>query len=55
VLNRSEDQPADNSYYYQRRYYRADTEAAPELEPEFGPEDDPEMIFIEQEEDAAVS
>ncbi len=55
VLNRSEDQPDDNSYYYQRRYYRADTEAAPELEPEFGPEDDPEMIFIEQEEDAAVS
>src|SRR6266516_364024 len=55
VLNRSEDQPADNSYYYQRRYYRADAEAAPELESEFEAEDDPEMIFIEQEEDAAVS
>jgi len=55
VLNRSEDQPADNSYYYQRRYYRADPEASPELESEFETEDDPEMIFIEQEEDAAVS
>jgi capsular exopolysaccharide synthesis family protein len=55
VLNRSEDQPDDNAYYYQRRYYRADAETAPKASQEFAPDDDPEMIFIEQEEDAAVS
>jgi len=55
VLNRTEEQPADNAYYYQRRYYRADAEVAPVANGEFGPDDDPEMIFIEQEEDAAVS
>src|SRR5688572_24939776 len=53
VLNRTEEQPSDNSYYYQRRYYRPDAEV-PEAEGEFE-EDDREMIFIEQEEDAAVS
>lgn len=55
VLNRTEEQPADNSYYYQRRYYRAEAEAASEPDGEFASEDDREMIFIEQEEDAAVS
>lgn len=55
VLNRTEEQPADNSYYYQRRYYRVDADVVPDPDMEVGAEDDPEMVFIEQEEDAAVS
>jgi len=53
VLNRAEEQPEDTAYYYQRRYYRAEAELVAEAD--HTTEEAPEMIFIEQEEDAAVS
>jgi capsular exopolysaccharide synthesis family protein len=55
VLNRAEEQPEDNAYYYQRRYYRADAGVVPDGDEQSINEEDQEMIFIEQEEDAAVS
>jgi capsular exopolysaccharide synthesis family protein len=55
VLNRAEEQPADNADYYQRRYYRSDAGSLSESGSQFVTDDDQEMVFIEQEEDAAVS
>jgi hypothetical protein len=55
VLNRAEEQPADNAEYYQRRYYRADAGSLSESGSQYVIDDHQEMVFIEQEEDAAVS